>query len=108
MVLKRTISGWKILSNSLWAYSMEVKVGLLVQKLMSLLRTVRSFWRWVLIAKAWICFSSVKEVHLGRRERGFCDGFMGSILEIFPFVLDFEREIEVNGDGAAAIAANKS
>ena len=87
---------------------MEVKVGFLVQKLMSLVRTVRSFWRWVLIAKAWICFSSFKDVHLGRRERGFWGGFMGSFLVIFPLPFAFEGEIEVNGDGDAAIATNKS
>lgn len=103
-MLKRTISGWETLSNTLWAYSMEVKVGFLVQKLMSLVRKVMSFWRWVLIAKAWICFTSLKEAHLGRRERGFCGGFIGSIVEIFP--LGFEGGIEVIGVGAAAIATD--
>lgn len=101
-MLKRTISGWDILSNNLCAYSMEAKVGFLVQKLMSLVRKAMSFWRWVLIAKACICFSSFKVVHLGSTERGFCGGFMASN---FPLPNDFGREIEVIGDGAAAAIA---
>ena len=48
MVLKRTISGWGILSNMRWAWSMEAIVGFEVQKFMSFVRTVGLFW-WVLM-----------------------------------------------------------
>lgn len=60
-----------------------------------------------MIVKAWICFSSFKEVHLGRRERGFWGGFRVSNLEIFSLNFDFGGEIEVIGDGTVAIATNK-
>lgn len=49
---------------------MKVTLGLSAQKLMSLASTVTSFWRWVLIVKAWICLRPLSEVHWGKRERG--------------------------------------
>uniref|UniRef100_A0A2P2P2E9 Pentatricopeptide repeat-containing protein n=1 Tax=Rhizophora mucronata TaxID=61149 RepID=A0A2P2P2E9_RHIMU len=62
--------GWGIWSSRWRAWSIEEELGLWVQKLRSLVRMRRSFWRWVLMVKAWICLSCLREVHLGRRDRG--------------------------------------
>ena len=70
MELKITMSGWRIWSNSWWAWSLKVVEGWKAQQLMSLVRTVMSFWRWVLMVKAWICLSFLREVQWGLRDRG--------------------------------------
>lgn len=49
---------------------MEAVEGQRVQKLMSLVRTAMSYWRWVLMAKAWICLSSARDEHLDMKESG--------------------------------------
>ena len=70
MDLKTTMSGWRIWSKSWWAWSIKVEDGWKAQQLMSLVRTVMSFWRWVLMVRAWICLSSLREVQWGKRDRG--------------------------------------
>ena len=70
MDLKTTMSGWRIWSKSWWAWSIKVEDGWKAQQLMSLVRTVMSFWRWVLMVRAWICLSSLREVQWGKRDTG--------------------------------------
>lgn len=53
-----------------------------MQKFMSFLIKKISFCIWVLMEKAWICLRSLKDLHLGTRERGSI-GVNVSFLECF-------------------------
>lgn len=84
---------------------MEAVVGLEVQKFMSFVRTLVLLWRWVLMVKAWICLSSLREVHLGMRERREGEGSSAKVVDscLGVSVLSLVGECEMHWRMGAAI-----